>query len=248
MRPAPAWALPRCFVHRGGGALAPENTLAGLRIAALTGFRAVEFDVTLSADGTPWLIHDATLERTTTGHGRVAATPDHVLASLDAGVRHHPAFAGEPLPTLAAAAALCRALALVANVEIKPADGSEAATGACVAAEIAALWQGAPLPLVSSFSFEALLAARQAVPLLPLACLWHRPPADWRVQADRLGAFSVHCAAEAVAEGFLSEAREAGVPVLCYTVNGRELAAQCWSRGMVAVFSDRPDLLAQRPS
>ena len=56
--------LPRWFGHRGGGALAPENTLAGIRLAGRLGFAAVEFDVMLSGDGTPVLIHDETLERT----------------------------------------------------------------------------------------------------------------------------------------------------------------------------------------
>ncbi|MGA7479774.1 MAG: glycerophosphodiester phosphodiesterase family protein, partial [Azonexus sp.] len=61
----PAPPLPRWIAHRGGGSLAPENTLAGIHLAASFGYRAVEFDVMLSADGTPVLIHDETLERTT---------------------------------------------------------------------------------------------------------------------------------------------------------------------------------------
>jgi len=84
-------ALPRWFAHRGGGLLAPENTLAGIRLAARLGLQAVEFDVMLSGDGTPVLIHDETLERTTNGRGSVAATPDAVLFALDAGD-------GEPVP------------------------------------------------------------------------------------------------------------------------------------------------------
>ncbi|MEF8769930.1 MAG: glycerophosphodiester phosphodiesterase family protein [Candidatus Accumulibacter contiguus] len=59
--PRLGWSLPRVFAHRCGGALAPENTLAGLRIAARLGLRAVEFDVMLSADASPWLLHDETL-------------------------------------------------------------------------------------------------------------------------------------------------------------------------------------------
>ena len=104
LRPAPSWHLPRVFAHRCGGALAPENTLAGLHIAAAMGVGAVEFDVMLSADGTPWLIHDETLERTTNGAGRVCHTPDVVLKTLEAGGYQHRSFAGEQLPTLEAAA------------------------------------------------------------------------------------------------------------------------------------------------
>ena len=53
-----AYPLPRWIAHRGGGGLAPENTLAGLRLAARLGFRAVEVDVMLTADGVPVLLHD----------------------------------------------------------------------------------------------------------------------------------------------------------------------------------------------
>ncbi|MFZ2854812.1 MAG: glycerophosphodiester phosphodiesterase family protein, partial [Rhodocyclaceae bacterium] len=134
--------LPRVFAHRCGGALAPENTLAGLRIAAQMGCAAVEFDVMLSADGSPWLIHDETLARTTDGVGRVCDARDTDLARLDAGRHHHPAFRGEALPTLAAAAALCRRLGLLANVEIKPAAGFEAVSGEVVARRVLDLWHG----------------------------------------------------------------------------------------------------------
>ena len=129
MSPAPGWSVPRVFAHRCGGALAPENTLAGLRISAALGFRAVEFDVMLSAEGSPWVIHDETLERTTDGRGPVCRSSNAALSRLDAGASHHRAFAGEPLPAFAAVAAACRALGLLVNVEIKPASGFDAETG-----------------------------------------------------------------------------------------------------------------------
>jgi glycerophosphoryl diester phosphodiesterase len=243
-RPAPDWPLPRVFAHRCGGALVPENTLSGLRIAAALGFRAVEFDVMLSADSTPWLIHDETLERTTTACGRVSETDDSVLCRVDAGRPRHPAFSGEPLPTFAAAAALCRELGLLANVEIKPAAGFEAITGEVVARHIVELWQGAPLPLVSSFSKVALEVARRVAPQLPLAFLWERPPADWLTIFDALGAFSLHCAWDKLDDAVLSAARSRQIPVLCYTVNERQIAESLFERGVAAVFSDRLDALS----
>src|SRR5437870_11741958 len=79
------WPHPRVVGHRGGGALAPENTLAGIGEPAAMGFGGVEFDVVLSADKLPVLMHDETLERTTDGRGAVRATPCARFASLDAG-------------------------------------------------------------------------------------------------------------------------------------------------------------------
>ena len=64
-RALPAWPYPRAIAHRGAGKLAPENTLAAFREGARHGYRAFECDVKLSADGVPFLLHDATLDRTT---------------------------------------------------------------------------------------------------------------------------------------------------------------------------------------
>ena len=243
IRPRLGWSLPRVFAHRCGGALAPENTLAGLRIAARMGVRAVEFDVMLSADGSPWLLHDERLERTSNGVGRVCETRDAALQTLDTGAHQHPAFIGEPVPTLAAAALLCRQLGLRVNVEIKPAAGFEALTGEVVARQVSELWAGADLPLLSSFSDEALLAARQAAPELPLGALYERPPADWLRRVNRLAAFSLHCDAELLDDAVLSSARANGIPVLCYTVNQPLAAEELFRRGVMAVFSDRIDLV-----
>jgi glycerophosphoryl diester phosphodiesterase len=133
----------------------------------------------------------------------------------------------------------------MANVEIKPAEGFEAITGEVVAARILELWQNAPLPLVSSFSEVALTAARGVASQLPMGCLWDRPPADWRARLDALGAYSLHCAAEALDDDILRAANDVGIPVLCYTVNNRAFAESLFKRGVTSVFSDRIDSLAR---
>jgi len=84
MPPSP-WPYPRVLAHRGGGALAPENTLAAIRTGRSRGFVGVEFDVMLCADDEPVLMHDLTLQRTTDGAGPVAQRSWAELARLDAG-------------------------------------------------------------------------------------------------------------------------------------------------------------------
>jgi len=228
--------LPRWIAHRGGGSLAPENTLAGIRLAARLGFRAVEFDVMLSGDGTPVLIHDETLERTTTGSGPVAATPDATLFALDAG-------GGERIPRFTEAAALCRELGLLANVEIKPASGYERPTAEVVARLSAELWRGAPVqPLLSSFSLEALEIARDLAPEIERGVLFEAVPADWLSEMHRLQAVSLHCDGDLLTDPVLAEARGRGIPVLCYTVNAPEKANALFGRGVSALFTDRLDL------
>lgn len=230
---------PRIIAHRCGGALAPENSLAGLRLAARLGCRGVEFDAMLAADGVPVLIHDETLERTTSGRGRVAAATSLELAELDAGGRHHRAFAGETLPTLDEALQLCAALDLWANVEIKPSAGREAETGRLVARH-AARAQGKLL--LSSFSPVALSAAAEEASQLPRAMLVEEIPDDWRQRMAESGACGLHCAARLLEAEAAQAVRAAGFPLACYTVNRRDEGERLFAMGVSAVFSDRPDL------
>ena len=95
-KPVSAWPYPRYAAHRGAGKLAPENTLTAMRVGHAHGYRMVEFDVKLSADGVLFLLHDDTLDRTSNGHGPAGALSWSHLANLDAGSWHSRAFAHEP--------------------------------------------------------------------------------------------------------------------------------------------------------
>ena len=77
---------PRIIAHRCGGALAPENSLAGLDLAARLGCRGVEFDVMLSADEIPLLIHDEAVDRTTTGRGQVASLSAEQIRQFEVNI------------------------------------------------------------------------------------------------------------------------------------------------------------------
>ena len=230
---------PRIIAHRCGGALAPENTLAGLRLAARLGCRGVEFDAMLAADGVPILIHDETLERTTSGRGQVADIGSAELARLDAGGSHHPAYAGEGVPTLDEALRLCATLGLWANVEIKPAAGQDAETGRIVARH--ALAAKGEL-LLSSFSSVALHAAIDEAPQLSYALLVEAIPPDWRERMAAAGAIALHASASSLGAETAAAVRDAGYPLACYTVNCRDDAERLFAMGVGAVFTDRPDL------
>lgn len=229
---------PRIIAHRCGGALAPENTLAGLRVAARLGCRGVEFDAMLGADGIPVLMHDETLERTTLAGGPVANMASAEILRLDAGARHHPAFAGEAVPTLAEALRLCAALDLWANVEIKPAPGQERETGRVVARAA----RGFDKLVLSSFSMDALREAAAAAEELPRALLVDSLAEDWGRMLSEVAAGALHIAARRALAAPLQAALDAGVPVACYTVNQRDESERLFAMGAIAVFTDRPDL------
>jgi len=226
------WPYPRVVAHRGGGKLAPENTLGAIRLGAQLGFQGVEFDVMLAGDGTPVLMHDETLERTTDGRGRVPELGYAQLAALDAG-------AGEPVPRFEDAVRLCRALGLWANVEIKPAQGYERRTGEAVARMAAELWRGAPLPpVLSSFSPLALAAARQAAPQLPRGLLVGRIPPRWREMLGDLECVALHANYRALNARLVAEAHGAGCAVLAWTVNDLRSARKLLGWGVDCLVTD----------
>jgi glycerophosphoryl diester phosphodiesterase len=239
------WPYPRWIAHRGAGKLAPENTLAAFRLGAAHGYRGFECDVKLSADGVPFLLHDATLERTSSGQGNAGDRRWHELSLLDAGGWHSRQYAGEPLPSLRALAAFMQHNGFALDLEIKPTPGTEAQTGAVVADEVARLWQGrTPVPLLSSFQPEALRAARDHQPELPRALLLDRlhPQAFGLAQELRCVALiTEHALMDAA---LLARIHTAGMRALVYTVNDAERAQQLLAWGIDGLVTDAVDRFA----
>jgi glycerophosphoryl diester phosphodiesterase len=237
-----AWPYPRWIAHRGAGKLAPENTLAAFRVGAAHGFRAFECDVKLSADGVPFLLHDATLQRTTSGRGPAAALPWSELACLDAGGWHSRAFAGEPIASFAAVARFCLRNAFALNVEIKPSPGAERETGRAVAAMAATLWARAtPPPLLSSFRPDALEGARDAAPALPRALLLESLRSGWLDEARALGCIAVVCHHALVDAGVLATLHGAGLRSCAYTINDPAEAHRLDALGIDSLITDAVD-------
>ncbi|VXC48568.1 glycerophosphodiester phosphodiesterase, cytosolic [Burkholderia sp. 8Y] len=241
MRP---WPYPAVVAHRGGGKLAPENTLEGMATGARLGLKMIEFDAKLSADNIVFLLHDDDVDRTTNGHGAARSMSYAQLRALDAGSWFGNEFAGAHLPTLAEVRDACASLKLAANIEIKPCPGREVETGDAVAREAARLWNGAePAPLLSSFSFAALEAARDAAPDLPRGMLYERVPADWRAQTAALGCVSLHADHRSLDETLVRDIRDAGLRVLAYTVNEPQRARLLARWGVDAICTDRIDII-----
>jgi glycerophosphoryl diester phosphodiesterase len=242
MNTLPAWPYPRWIAHRGAGHLAPENTLAAFRLGAHHGYRMFECDAKLSADGVVFLMHDATLERTTNGHGTGGDLPWHVLSQLDAGRWHSRRFAGEPLATLEALAGYCLANGHLLNIEIKPTPGTEAATGEAVARLAARLWQGAQVPpLLTSFQPEALAAARLAAPDLPRGLLVDTLWSGWFEKAQALDCQAVVANYALWDAPLVARVHSAGMRCLSYTVNDEWAAEHLWALGTDGIITDNVD-------
>lgn len=157
--------VPEIVAHRGDAEHFPENTLPALEAAWRLGLKYVEFDVQLSADSVPYLIHDASLERTTGSAGDLRLMHSGQLDGVDAGepARFGGRHAGTRLPRLAAAAALLRGFEQArAFVEIKRASLVHHGHAHCVARILEALGDVRDRCIAISFDAEACRVARAA--------------------------------------------------------------------------------------
>lgn len=157
--------MPEIVAHRGDAEHFPENTLPALEAAWRLGLRFVEFDVQLAADLVPYLIHDASLDRTTHATGDLRLMNSGQLDGIDAGepARFGARHAGTRLPRLVAAADLMRGFPQArAFVEIKRASLAHHGHERCIERILQALDGVRERCIAISFDPEACRMARTA--------------------------------------------------------------------------------------
>lgn len=238
--------FPRAIGHRGLAARAPENTLAGMRCAKDHQFAWVEFDVQLTRDGAPIILHDATVERTTSGSGFARNFTLNEIRRFDAGSWFAEEFKNERIPTLEEVLALCETLRLGANVEIKV-DPSETkaqirqlveASLACIKAQDTAL----PL-VISSMSEYAIELCAEKAPQLPRGYLIDAAPTDLEAllqRMDQLNCVSFHGPVSAMTRELIDAVHASERSVLAFTIKKPEVATELFTLGVDSVFSDVP--------
>lgn len=158
---------PLSVAHRGHSIAFPENTLTAYRRAIELGVEMIECDVNITQDGQLVMIHDATLDRTTNGRGRVSAATWDEIQRLDAGAKFKPEFAGERIPSTDETLRLFKEAGITSCFEVKGADVEEAKR---IAVALLALFQKHDLlgtAFMSSYKHAALqLAKAQCAELL----------------------------------------------------------------------------------
>jgi glycerophosphoryl diester phosphodiesterase len=238
----------RIFAHRGGGTLAPENTLEAMQLAKRMGFAAVEFDVMLARDEVPVLMHDPVFGRTVPGSGEVARHTAAQLVQMNAGAwQGKPQYVDAKVPTFESVVRYCRANDLFMNIEIKPAPEFEAVTGEVVARETLRLFADEPdrskWPLFSSFKYDAIAAAQRIAPQINRAMLYVSVPKAWREELQRLGCVALHTSYRNLEEDTAHAVKAAGYGLFVYTVNDLAAARAVFAMGVDALCTDRLDLI-----
>ena len=231
----------RVIGHRDCAAHAPENTLAGLREAKRRGVTWVEIDVCLLGDGTPVIIHDATVDRTTDGTGSLARLDWARVSRLDAGSWFAPRFAGERVPRLDQALAEVTALGLGLNLELKTHADEGARLVAAVEPVLRASGLAASKLLVSSFDHSALGALRAAAPHTAIAVLYREIPLRWQITASALGAVAINASYRHASEAAVRSVKAAGLDVYIYTPRSPADVAHMWAWGIDGIFADDPE-------
>lgn len=231
----------RTIAHRGASGYAPENTRAAFERAIKMGADAIETDVRLAFDGEPVLVHDATVTRTTDGHGPVA---DHTLTelrALDAGSWLAPEFAGERIMTLAELIAdMVPRIPVV--LEIKDQAATAPTIDAIREAGIEARVE------VTSFLWPAVLETRRLAP--DLACGFLTPEFDPDIirRCVSRGLAQVCPHVDTLAPALVAEAHEAGLVVRAYGVARRAQVDALLGSGADGATVNWSDWIPGRPA
>ena len=238
---------PLVIAHRGSSAYAPENTLAAFTLAAEQGADAIELDVDLTRDGHVVVMHDATVDRTTDGQGRVADLALDEIRRVDAGAWKDAVFKGERVPLLEEVFEAVGRRVLI-NVEIK----GMLLHGHGLEEKVAALLEKHGLidrAIISSFNPFALRRAKHIDPRL--ACgLIYAPDLPIFLRDAWLaplipGLNARHPHHSQVNRGMVDQFHARGLAVNVWTVNQAAIARAMAQAGVDGLMGDDPVLIRE---
>ena len=238
---------PLIIAHRGDSAHVPENTLASFAAALEVGADLVEFDVQLTKDGQVVVIHDASVDRTTTGRGRVRDLTLAEIRALSAGYpsRFGEAHRGERVPTLAEALGLLKDRARV-MVEIKADSVTDDAEGGIEARSIAEVRKTGMEKDVAflSFSRRALLRCRKLAPEIVRGHLFEKAePGEVLAGAREVASELVMPEKRMLSDELRDRGREAGLKLATWVVDDPEELRRLARFDLYGVASNRPGVM-----
>lgn len=245
---------PLIIAHRGDSANAPENTLASFRMALKKGADGVEFDVQLSRDGVPVVVHDHDLRRTGNRGERVSDLTAKELGKIDVGSwfsakyprRADQPFANERIPTLTAVLESLTSCAGPIYVELKckGSEYSELATRVC---EVLRGSHGIDRLIVKSFKLAVIPIVRTLLPEVQTAALFApevmhflRRRRHLITLAHEIGAHQLSLHRSLASAKLVQLARDAGMPVTIWTADKPAWVDRCRKRDISALITNDP--------
>lgn len=234
-------ARPVVVGHRGAAGHAPENTLAAFERGLALGADVIECDVHLTRDGRLAIIHDHTVDRTTSGAGPVGGYSLAELKALDAGAWRGPEFAGQRVPALEEVLDLARGRARVA-IEVKQGPVFYPGLEEALVATLERFGAVGEV-LVISFDHRSVRRVRELNPAVAVGVLYSARPVDPAALASAAGAQALLPHWALITREDVEEAHRAGLLVLPWTANEPELIARLLAMGVDGAASDYPDRL-----
>ncbi len=246
---------PLIIAHRGASAVAPENTLAAFREALDVGADGVEFDVRLSKDGVPVVIHDETLLRTAGIDARVDELTAEQLSRLDAGSwfnaayprRSNPAFAGEGVSSLRTVLQVLAGIDGPIYIELKcelDEDSIPLVEAVCYEIASSTLLEKV---IIQSFHLAVVAQTRAILPVVRTAALF-KPKVMRMLRKEKylidiareVGADQLSLHKALVSRRLLRKTKKQGLPVTVWTVDGTRWIARATRLGLYAVITNEP--------
>jgi glycerophosphoryl diester phosphodiesterase len=230
------------IAHRGASGHCPENTRAALVRAIELRADMVEIDCQLTSDGAAVLLHDETLDRTTSGRGPVRLRTLREVKALDAGGWFSPSYAGEEILTIEEAIEILRGRVSL-NLELKGDDAPGRLELVC----FGAVSRGAFLDdtVFSSFSAQRMRRLRELTAEARIAILLDAGD-DWYAGIDfalALGAEALHPIRSLVDPDRVRDAHASGLDVRVWSVNDPDECRRLVDLGVDGIFTDFPDRL-----
>jgi glycerophosphoryl diester phosphodiesterase len=227
-----ASSRPLVFAHRGGSALAPENTIAAFDNAVALGADGLELDVHFSHDGAVVVHHDRTLSRTTALRGPIADRTADELRRAD-------------VPSLAEVVARYRDVRIIVEMKVNRAELAAATLDVLRRAD------AVERICLGSFGWRVLHAARALEPRVATSAAreevrWalYRSWCRWPVSRVAYAGYQVperSGLTRVVSPQFVEGAHRAGLGVQVWTVDTEEDARRLMAWGVDALITDRPD-------
>jgi len=234
----------KIYAHRGSSGTHPENTLAAFKAAAELNIHGVELDVHLTKDGELVVIHDESINRTSTGEGFVKDLTLAELRAFDYGSWFGDAFAGESIPTLEEVLAIYQDTEHHVNIELKSDVFPYEGIGEKVMATIERLGM-AQRVVISSFDHEAIREFKKRAPHIEVAVLTMEVLVDAYDYARFIPADALHISLPTAQRKMTKEALLKGAIIRVFTVNKVEYALALQQLGVHAMFTDFPEEMMQ---